>query len=507
MSNTTSFDIHVRTLECKRCGAPVATDQGGGEITCRYCGVVNVLPTRHAAQGAGAVRSLADEVARLSRLKAQLVNPISAHAYDLDLPPMGWQKGQVHQPAGQERASTEWRSARANPSPLPEEQRKICWLSLALADGYRRAKEPLKARAVLETALEMLADDGHRQLVRCRLAVGALDEGDLESAAGWLHECDPFPEVLELDSAYRDAQGRLHTARGDGPALLSVVGARVTDIPIAPEHDRSVALMRIHGLELSGHAAEADAELARASGTNGLRSVLADLAEGNLAPEVRQRAARRALEQQLKGLTSKREMLAGHVIDAMLPSLTWLPVLAAALMVPIAVSHCVADADPLMGAYGYPLCPKVCDGCHGPVRVSTSWQSVGNGEWTSDGADYYCASDKNGMDDLSDDELEDSARSLEPYRLNALAAAGASYLMLLTLLMLLLPFQGAKRWLSHRGPRVALTAEIEELAGQLRVAPPPPAPPHVESFGVGIRVLLGAAAVGALLLVLGMAMG
>jgi len=37
--------------------------------------------------------------------------------------------------------------------------------------------------------------------------------------------------------------------------------------------------------------------------------------------------------------------------------------------------------------------------------------------------------------------------------------------------------------------------------------PPPPAPPHVESFGVGIRVLLGAAAVGALLLVLGMAMG
>ena len=102
--NTTSFDIHVRTLECKRCGAPVATDQRGGEITCRYCGVVNVLSTRQAAAGAGVVRSLADEVARLSRLKAQLVNPISAHAYDLSLPPMGWKKGEVYQPAGMERA-------------------------------------------------------------------------------------------------------------------------------------------------------------------------------------------------------------------------------------------------------------------------------------------------------------------------------------------------------------------------------------------------------------------
>ena len=81
---TASFDIHIRTLECKRCGAPVATDQRGGEITCRYCGTVNVLPTRRAAAGAGVVRSLADEVARLSRLQAQLVNPISAHAYDMD---------------------------------------------------------------------------------------------------------------------------------------------------------------------------------------------------------------------------------------------------------------------------------------------------------------------------------------------------------------------------------------------------------------------------------------
>ena len=61
---TASFDIHIRTLECKRCGAPVATDQRGGEITCRYCGTVNVLPTRRAAAGAGVVRSLADEVAQ-----------------------------------------------------------------------------------------------------------------------------------------------------------------------------------------------------------------------------------------------------------------------------------------------------------------------------------------------------------------------------------------------------------------------------------------------------------
>ena len=505
--NTTSFDIHVRTLECKRCGAPVATDQRGGEITCRYCGVVNVLSTRQAAAGAGVVRSLADEVARLSRLKAQLVNPISAHAYDLSLPPMGWKKGEVYQPAGMERASREWRAAREKPSPLAEEQRKLCWLTVSLADGYRRLGQPLKSRAVLETALEMLADDGHRQLVRCRLAVGAIDEDDLDSAAGWLAECDPFPEVLELDSAYRDAQARLHTARGDGPALLGVVGARATDIPIAPEHDRNVTLMRIHGLELAGYAAEADAELERASGTNGRRDMLAHLAEGNLAPQVRERAAKGALEQQLHDLTTKRAGLAGNVIDALLPSLTFLPVIAAFLMVPIAVSRCVADADPLLGAYGYPLCPKVCEGCHGPVRVSTAWVPSGPGEWTSDGADYYCASDKNDVEVLTDEQLEDSQQTLGPYRMNALTAAGGSYLMLLAILLVLLPFQGARRWALHRGELAALNAKLDELAEQLGVRVPPPAPPHMHSFGVGLVVLVGAAGGGALLIVLGMWMG
>lgn len=504
---TTSFDIHIRTLECKRCGAPVATDQRGGEITCRYCGTVNVLPTRRAAAGAGAVRSLADEVARLSRLQAQLVNPISAHAYDLDQLPMGWRSGEARTVAGMERASNEWRSMRANPSAIPEEQRKLCWLSLALADGYRGAKEPLKARAVLETALEALADDGHRQLVRCRLAVGAIEEGDLESAAGWLDECDPYPEVLELDSAYREAQARLHAARGDGSALLNVVGARATDIPIAPEHQRSVALLRVHGLELAGHAAEADAELVRAGGDRGVVPLVESLRERRLAPRVCERAGRRWLEQKLSGLTERRDQLPSNFLDALLPSLTWLPVFAALLLVPIAVCRCTADADPLLGAYGYVLCPKVCEGCQGPVRVSTEWTGNGNGEWTSDGADYYCVSDKNDIAELSDEQLEDSRMSLEPYRMNALAAAGASYLILLALLLLLLPFQAASRLWASRSPRAELDAEIEEVAGQLRVPPPASRAPYYATLRAGLAVLLAAAGGGAVLVVLGMAIG
>lgn len=504
---TTSFDIHIRTLECKRCGAPVATDQRGGEITCRYCGTVNVLPTRQVAAGAGVVRSLADEVARLSRLQAQLVNPISAHAYDLDQLPMGWRAGEVKTPAGMERASNEWRTARANPSPIAEEQRKLCWLSLALADGYRRAKEPLKARAVLETALETLADDGHRQLVRCRLAVGAIEEGDLDSAAGWLAECDPYPEVLELDSAYREAQARLHTARGDGPALLNVVGPRVTDIPIAPEHQRSVALLRVHGLELAGHAAEADAELMRAGGDHGVVPLVEALRAGNLAPQVCERSGRRWLENKLSSLTGQRDMLPTNFIDALLPSLTFLPVIAALLLVPIAVVRCEADADPLLGVYGHALCPKVCDGCYGPVRVSTDWTNTGAGEWSSDGADYYCLSDKNEIAEFSDEQLEDARMSLEAYRMNALAAAGASYLILLALLLLLAPLQGVKRLWSSRAPIAELTAEIEDVAGQLRVPPPPLRPPHYETLRAGLAVLVAAVGGGAVLVVLGMAIG
>ncbi len=504
---TASFDIHIRTLECKRCGAPVATDQRGGEITCRYCGTVNVLPTRRAAAGAGVVRSLADEVARLSRLQAQLVNPISAHAYDMDQLPMGWRAGEVHKPAGMERATGEWRSARANPSAIAEEQRKLCWLTLALAEGHRRAGEPLKARAVLETALETLADDGHRQLVRCQLAVSAIDEGDLESAAGWLAECDPYPEVLELDSAYREAQAQLHARRGDAQALLNVVGARATDIPIAPEHARDVALLRVHGLELAGHAAEADAEVVRAAGDHGVVKLVESLRERGFAPQVCERSGKRWLEQKLSSLTGQRDMLPSNFFDAMLPSLTFLPVIAALLLVPIAVSRCVADADPMLGAYGYVLCPKVCEGCHGPARAVTAWHSTGGGEWSSDGADYYCPSDKNEVGEMSDEAIEEAGANLEPFRLSAVAVMGATYLMLLALLLLLMPFQAASRWGSSRAPLAEVNAEIEDVAGQLRVPPPPLREPHGASFRTGVVILLGAAAAAALLVGLGMAIG
>lgn len=506
--STTSFDIHVRTLECQRCGAPVATDQRGGEITCRYCGVVNVLHTRRAAAGAGARRSMADEVARLSRLAAQRATPISAHAYDMSEPPMGWRKGEVAQPAGMERAGEEWRRARTQPaSPLPEEQRKLCWLSLSLADGYWRLAQPLKSRAVLETALELLADDGHRQLVRCRLAVGAIEEGDLDSAAGWLDECDPFPEVLELDSAYRDARARLHTARGDGAALLSVVGARHTDIPIAEEHERSVALMRIHGLELAGHHKEADAELERASGTNGCRGMLASLAEGNLAPRVRERAARRSLEESLASAVERRGQLAGGFFEALLPPLAAVPFLAAFLLIPITVSRCVADADPLFGVYGYALCPKVCEGCTGPVRVSTAWHQTGPGEWSSDGADYYCASDKNRLLELSGDEVESSGMALEPYRLNFLAAVGASYLILLALLLPLVPLRALQRFLSARVVRVGIDEEIDALAQQLGVRAPPPSPVPLSAAVWPVGILVAAVTLASMLVLVGLNMG
>ena len=90
---STAFDVHIRTLECDRCGAPIATGEHGGQVTCAYCGVVNIVETRRVAAGAGTKRSMADEVARLSRLKAQQLNPVQAHAYDLTRPPCGLSGG------------------------------------------------------------------------------------------------------------------------------------------------------------------------------------------------------------------------------------------------------------------------------------------------------------------------------------------------------------------------------------------------------------------------------
>lgn len=505
------FDVHVRTLECSRCGAPIATGERGGEVTCAYCGVVNTVASRRAASGAGAKPSMAQEIARLSRLKAQLQHPVSGHAYDLARPPAGFSLELLRTPKGLEKAVQDLRGARseaASPtSASAEQQRGLCWLALAVAGAYQAQNKPLEARAVLETALETLADEGHRHLVRCRLAVAAVHEGDLASAEGWLDECDPAPEVLELDSAYRDARARLASQRDDGAGILAAVGAQAGDIPFAKGTEAHATLLRIHGLELCGRAQEAYAALEDVGLLFAPQGAVVELQRGGLAPETTKRFVRHKAERELEQLGDSRAGLVRGPFQALVPALAALPLMAAVLMVPITVSRCTLDADPLLGVYGYALCPKVCEGCEGRARTVTVWHQTGPGEYSSDGAEYFCASDKNGVAEMTDEQLEEMSGRLSGASLNFVAVAGASYLLLMGLLFPLVPIRAGLRWWQDRAKLQWLDAEVQEAAQALGVAPPEPPLGTHKALGATLLFVLGAAGAAATLVGIGMAIG
>lgn len=501
----TIFDVHVRTIECSVCGAPVATEIQGGQVECEYCNSVNIVTNRKRASRAGEKPSMADEVARLARLKAQVENPLTGHAYDMERPPLGWSVGEVLNPAGRERANQEWSRARAGGTPdTPEEQRKLCWLAMCLADAQRAAREPLKARAVLETALGILGDEGHRHLIRCRLATEAIEEGDHASAQGWLEECDPAPEVLELDSAYRLALALLRVRQGNAAAALSVVGMQNGDVPLDEPVLRSTTLMRVHALELSRYESQAEEELSRAIERFGQKDVLPYLDAWGLAPQTRHRAQQAALRSKLSALVSERLSLKSGFLSAASSTLVRLPLWALILLIPIAATRCVADADPLFGVYGHVLCPEVCDDCRGPARVVTVWTG-GNGSYSSNGAQYFCPANTNNIDDMTDEQLEFSSHLLTHWELSWIAAVGASFLIVLVLLLPFAPFLIVRRKLGDGGRAAELDQGIAAIAQQLREPPPPRPPQPLGGLAWALFVFGGSIAAALLAIVIGLA--
>ena len=146
-----------------------------------------------------------------------------------------------------------------------------------------------------------------------------------------------------------------------------------------------------------------------------------------------------------------------------------------ALLALIAVSavRCSADADPLMGAYAIPLCPMVCEGCEGPTRTVTIW-SGGGGEYTSDGAQFFCNAPNAPVASMSVAQIEESASRMRASELSGFAALGASFLMLLVLALPIVPLSALLRH-QRAGARAHVIEErIAELSHRLRRAPPAP---------------------------------
>ena len=273
----TVYDYKVKTIECTNCGAPITGTLAGGRVTCEYCSAVLVISPRVREQRTA---TTIDEKTRIAGMWAQLEADHPSNPLRLQVP-----EGLEHidsmlrepasRPAGLQAYRQEWERARqavaGSASPGLAQTTGLFRIATRLEMIYHQDGEHRRARAVLETALDLLPSPDQRDIVRCRLAREALRLGDTAAFAAWMRDVDPRSIRLEVDTEYRCSMALQALQQQDHDAVLGLLGANRAAVPLAP-HELAPCL-RAHALAGTGRRGEAEHEIRLATRELGLDMV------------------------------------------------------------------------------------------------------------------------------------------------------------------------------------------------------------------------------------------
>ena len=265
MSNN-AYTTQLRALICPSCGAPVTTPPQGGAFQCSYCRAVGSVAARLDARPHATPPSPAQEQARLAKLRFQYEQGAQASPYSTFVAPQDVTHLVGLRPPNSWGPWFEaWKSAVSLLAQQPTEhnQKRVFWLSQLTSTAVLNLglTDPARGRAIRETALELLPDPGHKQLLRCNLSNAASLQGDLASAEQWLAPCDPYPGNITLDSGYRISWSYMSLAHRRWPAILETLGNQPNAIPIDHGRDFLAGLLRVHACEELGYTQAADGQL------------------------------------------------------------------------------------------------------------------------------------------------------------------------------------------------------------------------------------------------------
>jgi uncharacterized Zn finger protein (UPF0148 family) len=277
----------VRMSFCTSCGAPVTAAPGGGAVVCSYCNQRAQVPARDESRdlALAAQQPTMSEAQRFDRLRQQDGKPL--------LPPPSLQhlfQGGGIPPANVPAAQEEWKRAHAevhHGGGYPAEER-LYHLTMGLHSAHREAQQQEQARALLESALDVLKEPRHRQMFHSMLARAAARSGDIAGAEAWLATCTPYSDDLQTDTAWRFGRAFISTSTGDFPKVLAVLGSRHGDIPIDDSHDGIATIYRANALERTGQhalALEQLVQIASGVGTDIVDQIIALNNHVQLCPE------------------------------------------------------------------------------------------------------------------------------------------------------------------------------------------------------------------------------
>lgn len=191
----------------------------------------------------------ASEAQRYERLRAQdgkpLVPPPSLHEL---LGPEGLDPAKIDQ------AHRLWQQAAAElgvaPS-FPTEER-LYWCFFLLSSRLSMQGDRAAARTVAESTLPLLREPRHQQLALGSLGRSAALLGDHQTAQSALSQLLPTSDDLLIDTNYRFSTAYVAAMQGDDAAVLTCLGMRVADVPIADGYDKICAVLRANALERQG---------------------------------------------------------------------------------------------------------------------------------------------------------------------------------------------------------------------------------------------------------------
>lgn len=258
------YDFTVRAIACISCGAPVRVAPEGGTIECGHCRSTLVVEARRS------------EAARPD------APPLPASAYDIEAFMASTNTAGKPWPETIPVFQRLWDQARREPD--REHGAPLFAATLMLSAGHGAVGDQVKRRAVLETALELLSDRGHRCIVRCHLARAASRLGEPEAAQAWLSQCEPQGLAEVAAEQIRLTEASLANARGDHARVLELIA------PGRAARGASASLgaqLRIDSLEKTGEHLRARTELAIAISRHGEAEMLGWMAANELAPRTR----------------------------------------------------------------------------------------------------------------------------------------------------------------------------------------------------------------------------
>ncbi len=269
----------LRVLECTACSQPVWAEPVGARVTlhCGYCGLDDareLSPLVAPAPAEDAYRG-----ARGSRRSRQI-------EVDLTRPPDGVPKRPTIDRLRELLATERKRLGEldAGSDERIASEHRVVYGSAVASNMYRTKHDHLRARAVLESALETVREPAYRALVLGRLARLAAFEGAPELAQRWLSAM-PELRVAELDTDVRVARAAMARSKGDPKAVLDALGPEQAFVGAS----RTVAMaLRVDAHERLGDLREARRVYRRGARGNQL-AFGAAINTFELAPRTRKR--------------------------------------------------------------------------------------------------------------------------------------------------------------------------------------------------------------------------